>query len=95
MLMRKAPAVSVYIDEEGLPSDTIFDLTSDEFMVAVNVEHWQTGPKNDSNYIQWVGSYNVQTENSYEEKYVPLHVCTDEDFERFYPVVNSVAKKVK
>ena len=65
MLMRKAPAVSVYTDEEGLPTDAIFDLTSDEFMLAVNVENWISGPKNESNYIQWVGSYNVQTENSY------------------------------
>ena len=95
MLLRKAPAVSVFVDAEGLSPDAKFDLTTDEFVMAVSIEHWLTGPKNDSNYIQWVGSYNVATEGIYEQKYFPLRICTHEDFDRFYPIVDSVAKKVK
>ena len=59
--------------------------------MAVTTEHWSLGPKMDPKYIQWVGSYNVQTNGVYEEIYFPLHPCTESDYNKFYPPSDTAA----
>ena len=69
-------------------------LSNEDFMIAVTAEHWLTGAKNDPNYIQWVGSFNIATADNYTQTYFPLHICTDEDFDKFYPIAPNSAAKV-
>ena len=62
--------------------------------MAVSSEHWLNGPKIDPKYVQFVGSYNVKSNGSYSESYFPLHLCTEDDYSKFFPVSQAVAAEV-
>ena len=69
-------------------------MAQDEFMVAVAVEHYLDGPKSDPRFVKWVASYQISTAESYEAVHYPMHRCTDEDLNKFYPPDNRSAEKV-
>ena len=67
--------------------DDTFSIPESDFMLAFTLEDWLTGVKDDPRYIQWiVHEYRMTEEGDHEFKYYPTHKCTDEEFERFYPV---------
>ena len=64
-------------------------------MVAVALEHWMEGAKDDPRYIQWVAILQYFVDGVETLQFYPTHTCTDEDFSRFYPVEGQSAIKVQ
>ena len=74
-----------YIDEHAFNATQSYSLSDNDFMVAVSVENWLEGEKNDPKYVQWVASHSIVSADGYEERRYPMNVCTDEDMSNFHP----------
>ena len=56
-------------------------------MMAFAVEDYLTGEsKLDPRYVKWAATFIKIDIGRNELKSIPLHPCTDEDFDQFYPV---------
>ena len=42
--------------------------------------------KNDSNYVRYIFRITGKKNNQWYERLIPYHVCTMEDYEKFYPI---------
>lgn len=63
-------------------------------MMAFSARHWFDGAKTDTRYIYWVLTH-ITNSDEYKEVNYPMHRCTNEDFEHFYPYEESSVKKVE
>ena len=59
--------------------------------MAFSATNWETGPKADTRYVQWMVAAITATKDSYDEVFYPMHRCTDDDFEQFFPIVEESA----
>ena len=41
---------------------------------------------NDPQYVRWIVRFATYKDNSFEETILPYHICTDEDYDEFYPI---------
>ena len=64
-------------------------------MMAFALESWITGPKDNSNYVQWVLQVNHGSAEKTEFSFYPMHKCTDEEFSRFHQFNDASAAKAK
>ena len=83
----KSPTINQFtqtLDEES--AEAFYDTSKDSFMIAVGIDHFIDGIKDDPRFVQWVATYQGVDDdgNSFEANY-PMHRCTPEDFEKFYP----------
>ena len=92
LLTRKNPDFSSY--STLLDKDEKYDLANPEFMIAFALDHWKEGPKDNKDFIHWAVTMHTVTELVTEEAQYPVHICTDEEFSRFYPIEDTAAKKV-
>ena len=42
--------------------------------------------KNNSAYIKWAAIFEVIEDERHVKKEIPMHYCTDEDYDKFYPI---------
>ena len=55
-------------------------------MMAFAVTNFITGEViNDPKYVKWFAQYVIQVDGKFSYKEIPMHVCTDEEFDRFSP----------
>ena len=59
LLNRKNPSISKFTDEMNL--DGVYDLSQDDFQLAVGIEHWFEGIKNDGKYLKWMVNHYTYT----------------------------------
>ena len=82
---------------ETVDADTTFSLGSDEFTVAFalskfNGEVLQYDPR----YVRWIVRIWESKDNKRTERFYPLHLCNDEDLDKFHTAENDyVAKEVQ
>ena len=93
LLSYKNLTLSTY--EIPLDKDEQFDMENSDSMVALALEHWLTGRKDDPRYIQWAVSTIEVIDGVSSKAWYPVQICTDEEFARFYQVEGKVAKKVE
>ena len=80
---------------EVTKAEATYDTSSEDFMMAFTLDHWQKGPRNDPRYTQWV--MEVSTSFSYNGgvAFYPMHKCTDEEFQKFYAFEGGAASKAE
>ena len=83
--------------ETEVPSeeDARYDLSDSEFMVAVALEHWSQGRKDDPRYTQWLSRFYTFIDGAETKEWYRSHTCSDEEFARFYPVEDVSVIKVE
>ena len=67
--------------------DNQFSLTEHNFRIAFSFES-KYGEKliNDPRYVRWLFRVKTERDGVIYEKLLPYHVCTDDDFAKFYPI---------
>ena len=77
-----------FLEKDAFADDDTFDTKERKFMMAFSLtDYWTEEFKNDPRYIKWFARYIRVKDNINEEtREIPMHVCTDEDYEKFYPV---------
>ena len=93
----KSPTINQFtqtLDEEA--TEAFFDTSKDSFMIAVGIDHFLDGIKDDPKFVQWVATYFRVDEdgNKFEDNY-PMHRCSLEDFEKFYPPDHDTEIKIE
>ena len=74
----KSPTINQFtqtLDEEA--TEAFFDTSKDSFMIAVGIDHFLDGIKDDPKFVQWVATYFRVDEdgNKFEDNY-PMHRCS-------------------
>ena len=95
LVVKKNPSVSVLLEENALDSSVKHSTSDSGFQMAVGLTNWVEGTKNDKRYFKWFMNVNRESPegNDFSIKY-PLHLCTDEDYSRFYPTDTTATEKV-
>ena len=76
-----------YLVRDAYGLEENFDIVDEDFMVAFTLEDYDTQEtKMDTRYVKYYALYSNMTNGNRTMTEVPLHYCTEEDFERFYPV---------
>ena len=52
LFSRKNPSISKFTDATN--TDGVYNLNQDDFQLAVGIEHWFEGVKNDGKYLKWM-----------------------------------------
>ena len=90
---------SVIATDFKLDDDEVYEVARSEFMVAVALEHWLTGRRDDPKYTYWgmVDRRIISNDEGFEElkDWYLGHKCTDEEFERFFPIEDISVNKVQ
>ena len=74
----------------------IFEPGDENFMVAFALEDYFTYEfKNNSAYIKWAAIFETIEDERHVKQEIPMRFCTDEDYDKFYPVKESNANKLK
>ena len=81
--------------EEAFDFTEQYDMSQDVFMIAVAVENYLEGPKSDPRFVKWVASYQISTKDKFEVVNYPMHRCTDEEYDGFYPPDDRSSAKIK
>mmetsp|Transcript_27802 Transcript_27802/g.34542 ORF Transcript_27802/g.34542 Transcript_27802/m.34542 type:complete len:192 (-) Transcript_27802:347-922(-) len=95
LMIRKNPLITEFVDKNGIELGEKFDLGDSNFMVAVGMESWTRGMRDDPKFVHWVATVYTVTDNVSKSEYYPMHPCTDEDYSRFFPADERTAKKVE
>ena len=94
LVERRNPTVNTYVDSDALTMDDRFDMSAENFMVAVALEGFYSGLKSDPRYIRWMAEIHTSQDDQYYKKLIPLHECTERDYEKFLQPDARSKKKV-
>ena len=79
--------MSTYTRKDNFGEDDFLDLSAGNFRVALSYESYTTKEfKNDPRYIKWIMRVYGVKDGVYYEYAVPHHLCTEKDYEQFFPI---------
>ena len=84
---RYNPQMSSYFSD--LKDDEVLDLAEEtDFMIAFSIEdfHKPRQLKNDPKYVKWIFRTYTLTDGVSSHRELSTHMCTEEDFAKFYPI---------
>ena len=85
MVEFKNPSIATFDQEIEASQDNSFRLDDSSFMFAFGIDTYGGSTKNDERYLKWIARYKIVTvEGETIERYVPVHNCTEEDFDKLY-----------
>ena len=87
LALRYNPTVVSFVMEDALTAEDKFALQDQkyDFMIAVGLNGFYSGPKIDPAYIKWFARKFVSINGEITNEIIPMHACTEEDFAKFYP----------
>ena len=57
--LRKNPSVSAFTESiDG----QLYDVSQDDFQIAIGIDHWFEGVKNDARFLKWIVHFYDQTD---------------------------------
>ena len=73
------------------------NLSQENFRIAFTVEQYTWNPKqlNDLRYIKYIFRLYGKRKGEYYQRILPYHTCTDDDYDKFYPVKKSSVSFLK
>ena len=84
MMQKKGPTIIQLKEEGALDEETIYEIADSDFMMAISIDHWLNGLKLDPSYIKFVSHLWYYTGTEFIKKSYPMHVCTADEYQRFY-----------
>ena len=79
--------MNTYVETDYFTSDDVFVTAEENFRVAVTLEDcWTSEFKNDPRYVKWFARYSTFENGKTINHEIPMNPCTEEDYEKFYPV---------
>jgi len=89
------PSINTNVQKDHFKPDDIFDAKERRFMLAVTLADYYTNEvKDDPRYVKWFANYAEHDKGKKKERELPMHRCTDADYEKFYPVDEVSAERV-
>ena len=80
---------------DAFTAEDIFDTHERNFRMAFALADYFTEEmKNDPRYVKWFARYCIFKNNEAECREIPMHLCKDEDYEKFFPVEERSAEKL-
>ena len=71
-------------------------MLDDSFAMAFGLQSWNDRTYlNDPRYVKWVLRYTVEIDHNKNEKWYPLHRCTERDYRKFYSPSSKFEKEVE
>ena len=71
----------MYTEREDSSRDNPFNLNDRNFRIAFTFEQYTTKKlMNDPRYVRWIFRIAGTQDNVYNERILPYHKCTDEDY---------------
>ena len=93
---KKNPVISEYHKANNFDPDEVLNLNERNFRIAFAVEGFRTNDlKIDPRYVKWIVRQYGKKEGKEFEKLLDYHVCTDEDYDAFYPIIESEEKQLQ
>ena len=86
LFLRKNPAITTFTDPNAFGPEQTFSTGVDGFQIAIAADHFTQGVRKDPRYLQFIARLYFDNEGSISSKYFKMHPCTEEDFEKFYPI---------
>ena len=83
MLSRKRPFVVTNIDHKAYTNGEIITTAEPDFTLAMGVNNFLTGIKNDPRYFKWVAVHRTYKGGNEMLQFYDFHPCTDQDFANF------------
>ena len=85
LMQRHNPGVNAYVEYDAF-NDLTYNTAESDFVMAVSVEDYVTGEvKQDPRFVKWFAELYRVEDGVSESKEFPMHICTDEDYAKFYP----------
>lgn len=85
LLSHHNPQVNESVEIDAFGPDYIYETATGDFMLAVAVEDYLTGEiKHDPRFVKWFAEHIDSVNGVSTSTEVPMHICTEEDYERFY-----------
>ena len=79
--------ISQYLSQADSSEQNPTELSSRNFQIAVAFEGTEDGQfKNDAGYVRYIFRVSGKRNNQWYEKLIHHHVCTAEDYAKFYPI---------
>ena len=94
MIQRKGASVVEFVDNGGVKVDTEFKMQESDFMIAFSLFHKDAGVRADPRFVRFVAELHQQRGLQRSSLKFPLHVCSEDEFSRFFEIDSVVAKKV-
>ena len=88
LVTRHNPQIVEYLETFGFDGTDEYNPGEDEnFMIAVGfVDHFTGEAFNDPRYLKWIDNFYAYESGVLAPKLAdPLHICTEEDFQKFNP----------
>ena len=96
LITHHQPDINMYKLTDVYDESYIFEPGDENFMVAFALEDYFTYEfKNNSDYIKWAAMFETIEDERHVKQEIPMRFCTDEDYDKFYPVKESNANKLK
>ena len=86
LFLRKNPAITTFTDPNAFGPEERFSTGIDGFQIAIAADHFSEGVRKDPRYLQFIARLYLDTRGTVTSKYFRMYPCTEEDFEKFYPV---------
>ena len=94
LLEHKSPSIAT--NSHSIEEGARYDAQRDDFVMAFGIENFAEGIKDDPRFTQWLASYSTaDSDGNYQERYYPMHKCTDSEYAKFYPPDNDSKVKIE
>ena len=81
------PTINTYTLPSVFTKDDVYETTKQNFRVAVALEGYLTNEfKNDPRFVKWFAMAQIFEDGKSTKREVPMNPCTEEDYEKFFPV---------
>jgi len=97
LLSKYNPSVNDYVEMEALDEDDIwYGSEHDDFFMAFSIVDYVSGEvKNDPRFVKWMAQHVHTTDGEWSFREIPIRVCTDEDYKRFYEPSKTSADRIE
>ena len=83
----KGATISTYEEKADSSQTNALDINERNLRVAFAVEGFlDEEMKADPRYVKWIFRQSYRKDNMWQERILPHHECTEDDFKDFYPI---------
>ena len=87
LIDKQNPSIAKYEQEVDFKQGDLFDFKSTNAKFAVSFQGFRDkNHKDDPRFVKWFVRLYGKKDGEYFEQHLPFHICTNEDYDGFYPI---------
>ena len=94
---RHNPQVNTFVEKDAFGTEDVFYPAKEGFMLAFTLQdYFSKQSKYDPKYLKWFAKYTIyKPDGTSQAREIPTHICTNEDFDKFFPVADRSAAQLE